>query len=184
MLKRSHRRYLLLNVLSIMVLLFGNQGLASAHILRQDQGIAAEMHIPPDDHPVAGQPTELDFSFGDDTQKFSLQNCNCQVSVKQGGKVTQRVQPRPAVKAAPLDAIAVVNFPKIGTYDIVFTGQSKNGSFPAFSLTYPARVATAVKVASKNRGPILLLLGVGAVAILALLVYNYKTPTSKRPKRN
>ena len=68
---------------------------------------------PPDsvDDLHAGQPTELDVSFGNEANTFSLPDCNCRIVVKGNGRVLQTVTPEPYIAGATLDSKATVRFP-------------------------------------------------------------------------
>jgi hypothetical protein len=160
-----------LSMLSIIFVICYWQGIAAAHVLKEDHGIAAILHMPPDDNPVAGQQTELDFSFGDDAQRFSLQTCDCTVSVKHNSQLIQKSRPKPAVSNAPLDGIVMANFPQTGVYDVVVDGHPNNSEFQAFQLTYTVRVATAANNAT-GKGSEILIIGAGSLAILVLVAYN------------
>ena len=143
----------------LLIVIYGTTGLALAHVLKQDNGISGELHIPPDDHPVAGQPTQMDESFGDQ-QGFSLPDCDCQMAVKSQDKVIQTVALKPFFKGATLDSVTTVQFPSIGNYDVVVTGSAKDHKFPAFKLDYPVHVATAVKAKSSNSANNVLIIGI------------------------
>lgn len=122
------------------LLLFGTMGLAAAHVLRQDNGIAAELHIPPDDKPLAGQQTKLELSFGDSRHAFSLQNCDCQLSVERSSVSIQKLALQPATPSSMLSSTPTVRFPAVGQYNVVVQGSAKNGTFSSFSLTYPVDI--------------------------------------------
>ena len=160
----------------LLIVSYGTVGLAAAHVLKQDNGISGVLHIPPEDNPAAGQSTELDESFGDAKDAFTLQDCNCGVVVRQGNRVLQTVKLTPHFSDSTLDAkFATVRFPSIGIYDVIVQGNAKNGAFNNFTLDYLVRVAVSANgsSASSSNGTQVLILGAGALAILGLFAYTY-----------
>lgn len=146
---------------------------AVAHVLKTDNGITAVLHIPPEDNPVASQPTELDFSFSDNKNAFNLNDCNCQVAVKSNGKVLQTTSIRPALAGATLEGVAKVQFPAVGVYDLVVTGSPKAQNFASFQLDFLERVtgsANGVPATSGN-GSSVLIISAGSLIILGMVGY-------------
>jgi hypothetical protein len=152
-------------------------GTASAHVLKQSNGISGVLHIPPDDNPKAGEVTTLGISFGDKTGAFGLQDCDCKVAIAQDGKTLQTVVPVPALEGATLDSYSKVTFPKVGVYDVVATGTSKTGAFPTFKLDYAVRVASAAggdlasTTASSSTNLTPIIIGLGTFALIAVVAY-------------
>jgi hypothetical protein len=166
-----------MSLAAISLLLMSTTGLASAHVLKEDNGISAVLHIPPEDTPEANTATELDLSFGDNANAFSLPDCNCKVTVKNGPQVIYQAVPKPALEGATLDSIVNVNFPVIGVYDVIVDGSAKDGKFQPFHLDYLVRVATSATggetmKTSKGAGSEVVVIGVGSLAILIMLAYN------------
>lgn len=155
------------------LILFNSIGLASAHVLKEGQGVSAVLHIPPEDNPVAGQPTELDISFGDKNNNFSLLDCSCQLLIVSGGKVLQKLVPSSALSGATLDSVVTAQFPHVGVYHIIISGSAKDDKFNDFKLDYSVRVASDTNgTAMKNgNGDEALVVGSGGLIILALLAY-------------
>lgn len=170
------KQYVTLLVLAlVMVITVTSAGTASAHVLKQNNGISGVLHIPPDDNPKAGEVTTLGISFGDKPGAFSLQDCDCSVAIAQNGKTLQTVTPAPALAGATLDSYSKVTFPSIGVYDIVATGSSKSGAFAKFTLDYVVRVATdvnggAVPVA-KSTSVTPIIIGLGSFGLIAVVAY-------------
>lgn len=164
------RRWLLA-VMTMLCLapLVGN-GVASAHVLKEDNGMSAVLHIPPDDNPVGAEETELDLSFSNDAQTFSLQDCDCQVIVKRDNRTLSTTTLTPALPGATLDGVAHVTFPSVGVYDVVVMGAPKSASFAVFRLDYSERIATSVSapVAASGQQSQVMIIGLGAFAILLL----------------
>ncbi len=148
-------------------------GTAGAHDLKQDNGISVVLHIPPEDNPKAGQLTELELSFGDNKDAFTLQDCDCQVMVKHGSRILQTLTPEPAQTGATLDSKVYVQFPNIGVYDIVVAGKARDATFGTFSLDYSVPVATSNSGArvSSGQGSEILLISSGSLITLTVLAY-------------
>jgi hypothetical protein len=164
---------LLLSLPVLLIVVFGTTSLASAHVLKQDNGIDGILHIPPEDNPEAGQPTEMDEAFSDQQNRFSLPDCDCMMSVMSNGKVLQKVALQPYFSGSTLDSKATVQFPSIGIYNVSVTGSAKDHKFPNFTLDYLVRVAVNANGtgATANDGGDVLIIGVGALAILGLFAY-------------
>lgn len=157
--------------------LVAQPGSASAHVLRQNNGISGVLHIPPNDDPTAGVPTKLGVSFANKTRNFSLQDCNCTVALQLDGKTVQTATPTPALAGATLDSFSTVTFPQVGVYTVHVTGSSKTNVFPDFTLDYPVRVATdarggmanVTKTSNGSMTPIII--GLGSFALIAIVAY-------------
>lgn len=147
--------------------------LAAAHVLKQDNGISAVLHIPPEDNPEAAQPTELELAFGDDGGKFSLPNCDCGVVVTRGSQTVQTVALHP-VGQSRLNATATVRFPSIGVYHVLIEGSAKDGAFGAFKLDYLERVpvSAAVPPTGNTAGANVLIIGAGSLIALGMFAYD------------
>ena len=144
---------------------------AMAHVLKEDNGISAVLHIPPEDNPVSGHKTELDLSFSD-ANNFSLTYCKCKVLVKDSGKLITHSTPVPAVAGATLDAIAYVTFPSSGVYDVIIDGKATSNQFHDFSLDYLVRVTGQNNQTNNySSGYQVLIVGSGALIILFIIAY-------------
>src|ERR1051326_4919897 len=72
----------------------------SAHFLQTDGNISAVLHLDPDDDPIVARQAYLSFEVTDASKHFSAQNCNCQLTITQGGNqllssVLEPAQPGP-----------------------------------------------------------------------------------------
>ncbi|MGC1176474.1 MAG: hypothetical protein WA843_00225 [Candidatus Saccharimonadales bacterium] len=179
-------------VLSMTALfLIGSNGVARAHVLKQDNGISGVLHIPPEDNPEAGQPTTLEVSFGDAKNAFSLQHCDCRALVKNNGQLVRTAALRPALAGATLNATTSVQFPVIGVYDVIVEGVPKDGTFHAFQLDYLVRVVGGTPSdASGSTGSSVVIVGVGSLIVLCMVAYSaiqrggrYTLSDSKRRKQ-
>jgi hypothetical protein len=120
------------------LLAFSHAPTANAHILRTDGDFRAEIHIPPYDHPLSGEPTTYLITFEATPEGFSVAECTCTVDIVRQGKI---IATKPL--AMPVDEISknVFTFPEAGEYSVHVSGQPKQaGKFSNFMLNYPARL--------------------------------------------
>jgi hypothetical protein len=162
------------SLIVLAALTLATSGLAAAHVLKQDNGVAAVLHIPPDDNPHAGQTTELQLAFDSTGGTFGLSACHCQLAVESNGKAIQTVGIRPAAAGDQVDGVAAVRFPAAGVYQLAVTGSSTNQSFGSFQLDYLERVTAPpdTRASPAQNGTDVLLIGAGGLVILALLAYS------------
>lgn len=110
-----------------------------AHILRTDGPITAELHLPPDDKPVAGSPVTYVLAFEDSTKKFSLPSCDCAATFRKNGTVVKTVS---LATQNPSTSTNSITFMRPGSYELEVTGSPKiAGAFQQFHLTYPITIA-------------------------------------------
>jgi len=145
-------------------------GSAQAHILRENNGVEAELHIPPNDEPLAQQATKLEFSFDSTQGTFNLQHCNCQVVGIKGALKTETTSLQASPAKATITATATIYFQEAGDYNIVLTGTSTNASFTSFKMTYPARVAKPL-AKPRSAGSGIAIIAVTGVVVLAIAAY-------------
>lgn len=113
---------------------------ASAHILRSDGSMSAELHVEPDDAPVTKVPVAYRLSFYESAGKFSLKDCNCSVTFVRDGMTTARKELNATTDTVSENS---VTFAEPGTYTFKVTGTPKTaGSFAPFTLSYEERVGT------------------------------------------
>lgn len=163
-------------LVSFTLLVAASPGVASAHVLKEDNGISALLHIEPDDNPVAGQPTVLKLDFGDRNDAFNLVHCRCQLQLAVNeDQVIKTVTLAPGPNGGTLDTTATVTFPKIDKYDVILKGQATDGSFPDFHLDYDVAVDTASTVNKGVSGSdVLLLSGAALIAFVPLIFLGLK----------
>jgi len=163
-----------------------------AHTYASDGPIRVLLHTDPDDNPPTHNPTELNFTVFDETNQFLGSNCNCVVTVTDGGTTILKQTIFRDNSADKNVAAVAVTFPQLGTYNVNISGQPKPGSsFHPFNLNYRVPVNTegagrGSAVASSNifaNG--LKLLGIyaaAAIVIVAIVVVsarrNRKKPLS------
>jgi hypothetical protein len=160
----------------LMLLFLATPGTASAHVLKVDGHIGAVLHINPDDDPTTGRPTDYVISFDDDTGRFSLPKCDCNVAIIQNGKIT-------ATKLLAISSSQVsenhYTFTTPAVYTMRFTGTPKTpGGFQPFTLDYEVRVTSG----QTNTQPMPVLLWVGmAMAVGLILLAAYVTNSNNAP---
>jgi hypothetical protein len=119
-------------------------------IAHQDQmstsgNVGAMIHVDPNDTPPAGQPRPAWFELTRaDGSPIPLSDCNCQVMV-------HNAQDRAIIHDLPLASTSVageevisttITFPTPGSYTVVLSGESKDGSFEPFEIMFPITAVT------------------------------------------
>lgn len=162
------------SLILIMLLVIASSGSVSAHVLKQNNGISAVLHVPPEDNPTAGEKVELNIAFGDKTNKFNLMNCNCKVLIQSDGQTINTYDTKPALEGATEAGSVDTVFPKPGIYHVLVTGQSTNDSFQTFRLDYTLRVSadSANRANSKKPTTEIAIIGVGSILIIGMFAYN------------
>lgn len=124
---------------------------AIAHQSTSLGGVKATVHLEPDDSPYAGQPSLTWFHFvRPDGETVSLSDCNCRLVVydSQNQPIAQ-----PQLGEAPVEEhgqghgqghiqpiTTSIVFPTPGTYQLVFTAESRAKAFEPFEMTVPVTV--------------------------------------------
>ena len=171
-------RRLLGGVIVALLIALDIPAVASAHVLKVDGDIGAVLHINPDDNPTIGGSTDYIMTFDDDSGRFSLPNCDCNVSIIEGGKI---IATKPLVISNSEESENHYTFLKPDVYTMRFTGTPKQpGAFQAFTLNYEVRVTNG-KTPQQNF-PILLWVGMGmgiGLILLAAYAMDYDNDISK-----
>lgn len=143
------KRLLICAAIIVFTLLAAPQ--SQAHILKTDGTVGATIHISPDDDPVIGEPATFYFDFKDTAQKFTVEDCQCSVTITENG---EKIFSQPLTT----DRLTYV-FPKRGVYSVMVSGQPKTpNTFVPFTLPYDIRVTkTAARIAPQpnNLGTII-----------------------------
>ncbi len=130
---------------------------ASAHTFKFEQGVAAMMHVNPEDDPRASEKASLVFlvSYAD----YSAYTCTCQVSVVDQGKTI--------FTSGTLDSNPTVPyvFPHAGVYQLVLSGTDNKAS--TFSVSFDQRVEAGSITKRIIDSGIVVYAIAGAVAALA-----------------
>jgi hypothetical protein len=109
---------------------------ASAHILRQDNDIHVELHLPPDDRPTSKTTAPYELLFEDEAAGFTIHDYQLDVTFLSGSTAFAHHTIKAAADGEVSDTIV---FPKPGDYTIKVHGISSkpNGDF---TVSYPAHV--------------------------------------------
>jgi hypothetical protein len=109
---------------------------ASAHQIASNNGVSVQVHVNPNDEPIAGTPTTIWVVRVKNVKGkgvFSWATCRCQLKVfDSSGTVVQSG----AAKAAQ----TAITFPEAKAYGITFSGRIKrNGAWRTFKVSYAIR---------------------------------------------
>jgi hypothetical protein len=163
--------------------LLASPGHASAHILKQNNGVLSVMHIEPDDKPLADELTTILIDFDTTSGAFHIADCDCKIALTEAGKVIPATALVPAFTGTNFEATSKVTFPKPDVYHLVVSGTSKDHLFGNFSVSYDIRVP-AYSPHHKSNQPVLYLLfgivGLGFVSIIGNQLYAHRRLPSKR----
>lgn len=160
------------------VLFFLLPQVVQAHFLKTDGSIGAVLHIDPDDDPIAGKSSTFYFDVKDETNKFSITTCGCQVKIQQNN---QDVYSQPVTQSGAESVSGSFLFPSQGVYQVSLVGQPLvAGSFAPFQLTYDIRVSAAPSAASSWWDFVVKHWVYGAILVVVIGVYLGVTRYSQR----
>jgi hypothetical protein len=112
---------------------------ASAHQIASNNGVSVQVHVNPNDEPIAGNPTTIWVVRVKNVKgkgTFSWATCRCQLKVFDSSGTVIQTGPAKAAQTA-------VTFPEAKAYGITFSGRIKrNGIWKTFKVSYAIR-ATA-----------------------------------------
>ncbi len=149
-------KLLTLVVLIVMNLFFTHP--VMAHALKTDGTLGAILHIDPDDSPIAGDLSTFVFEFTTTNGQFSIDQCQCQVSITQSDKEVYHQQ---------LSDIAFTYvFPEKDIYQLTVTGK------PQFKLKWDIRVEK--QTAPSQNFNYWIIGGIMAVLFLSAFIYAKK----------
>jgi hypothetical protein len=132
------KKYLSVALVAVFLAVLIPTGIASAHVLQTDGDIGGVLHINPDDAPVSGQDTNYVISFQDTSNRFTLDNCLCGISIKEGSETVSSTK---MVVSSDIVTEDHFTFPKPDIYTLIATGKPKRiGDFQPFKLIYTIRV--------------------------------------------
>ena len=154
---------------SILISIVCCQGFApvSAHVIKSDDSIKAELHINPADNPKSKTATEYVLWFDDTTGKLTLYNCDCIATFQENDNTiaTQKLNP-----VSDLSSVNTVTFPTADIYTLKVAGAPKqSGEFQPFNLTYTLRVEAVTPTKNEQSFPMPLAIGLGLMVGLVLL---------------
>jgi len=145
---------------------------ASAHQLQVDNNIGAELHVEPQDDPVAGQEAKLYFEITDRTGQFQEGNCDCKVAIERNGQ---------NIFTADLADPVHYTFPEQDSYIVSLSGAPKPGvDFQNFTLRYDiqaqggSRSSNSFVAGAKQHALHFILFGIAFIIILVLYIKDRK----------
>lgn len=141
-------------------------GKTFAHIYHEQGPIAAQIHISPDDSPIANEQSYIHIQLNDVSGNFSIEKCNCSV------KVFKEDQ---EIFSLPFSEIVDVTFPEKGIYNIEIAGNPIHGSsFESFKFTYEARVESRIPTSNSiGHMPLYLCICVILLVLIIFVAYKY-----------
>ncbi len=170
---RRHIR--LLSLLVACAAILGSSGVAEAHVLKNDNGYSAVLHIDPDDEPLAAEPTVLNFLIDRAGGGFKQNDYKIGLDVLADGKLLQHAVVKPAGFGNAGDGVVRYTFPGINVYTIDLRGTSLTDSSAKFHMSFIVRVAdtagTGSNTSTQNRGSSsdVLLLSFGSLMLVVLI---------------
>ena len=112
---------------------------AWAHQIASNNGVSVQVHVNPNDEPIAGR---RDDDLGRPSEEregerlFSWATCRCQLKVFDSSGAVLQSGPAKAAQTA-------VTFPEAKAYGITFSGRIKrNGVWKAFKVSYAIRAGS------------------------------------------
>jgi hypothetical protein len=131
------KKYIFILLISQMVGLFVFVPTVFAHTLKIDGNMGINLHIDPDDAPVAGMESKFLLDIQDKSGRFNPNNpsnCDCVLTIFQNGVVLKTLP----VIAGGTYAQLRFTFPTSGVYQVVVEGKPKGEGVPfqAFRTTF------------------------------------------------
>ena len=111
---------------------------AWAHQIASNNGVSVQVHVNPNDEPIAGTPTTIwvvRVKNVKGTGTFAWATCRCQLKVFDSSGTVIQNGPAKSAKTA-------VTFPEAKAYGFTFSGRIKrNGVWRTFKVSYAIRAA-------------------------------------------
>jgi hypothetical protein len=111
-------------------------GPAWAHQIASNNGVSVQVHVNPNDEPIAGAPTTIWVVRVKNVKgkgTFSWATCRCQLKVFDSSGTVVQNGPAKVARTA-------VTFPEAKAYGITFSGRIKrNGAWRTFKVSYAIR---------------------------------------------
>lgn len=129
-------------------------GVVFAHETTTNGSASVFIHIDPDDNPKPGEPATLFIDVRNKEKGFSIENCDCVLTIGQEGTVLSTTSLVPSGDSSTYDVMSVpFTFPKNGTYDIGVDGTPKTpGTFTPFSTDYDVTIGAPTGVSKHDHG--------------------------------
>ncbi|NEQ28822.1 MAG: hypothetical protein F6K28_59700 [Microcoleus sp. SIO2G3] len=112
-------------------------------------GMEVMIHLDPNDSPVAGSSSETWFVLtAPSGDNVPLANCNCEAMVYDANEqMVVHNLPLGATMVDDKEAIGTaITFPAPGSYTVVLSGQSQDGSFEPFEIRFPVTAVTSTSM--------------------------------------
>lgn len=154
--------------------------IAYAHFYAIDKTITVILHVDPNDSPVPEENATLYFDIGDATKRFKLTNCDCILTITEGGKqlyqsaIKEQKDKNFSIWGSNVPFI----FPQRDVYHIMLSGKPLSGStFQSFTVAWYFRVDQYPPVSPvilqtqalhKQSDPTFIYFAVGFVSIILL----------------
>jgi hypothetical protein len=112
---------------------------ASAHQIASNNGVSVQVHVNPNDEPIAGTATTIWVVRVKNVKGkgiFAWATCRCQLKVFDSSGAVLQIGPAKAAQTA-------VTFPEAKAYGITFSGRIKrNGIWKTFKVSYAIRAGS------------------------------------------
>lgn len=126
--------------------LFCIPSLAEAHESQSDSTFTGELHVDPEEIPTAQENVTLQFTIIDETKKFDISRCDCEVTIAVPNKLpyTRKITTPAAATGGMYSVMVPFVFPRGGTYDLIFRGKPTTpDAFQPFNLKWNLKVKAA-----------------------------------------
>lgn len=167
----------------ILFLTFLVHPFAFAHEYAHDGSVTVVLHTDPDDAAVAKSLTTLHFEIQDRNNKFSLDKCNCTVSILQNSKnifESNLLKDNSASKSV-FNSDIKFTFPEKGNYLVELKGLPKNpNDFMPFEVKYNLNIDKQNSADFTVKLFLSIFTFIGAVLIIYFVYRSYKL-TIKKP---
>lgn len=112
--------------------------LSSAHEIEEAGNLKVEIHISPNDHPLALQLSRIEIHVEDANHRFDFAKCNCVLEVQSGKTTLAELN----IVGQGTTAETSYTFANDGEHTLILSGTTKESddSFKSFSLTYTVEV--------------------------------------------
>lgn len=160
------RLQILVGLVSVGLLLVAP--LAEAHVLKQDNGVSAVLHIAPFDAPVSNNPTRIEIEFSNAADTFSLNDYRIQLQLVENGQTVHDYTVRPAYSGAASQGLAVVTFPKADVYELSLSGTPTSTAATKFAMQYEVRVTAGQGSSKQGNQTEVLVIGAAALIIFSM----------------
>lgn len=156
-----------------------------AHVLQSNNGISAEMHLPPQDVAVAGRLQRIEFIFGgeDNPSTFSLIECGCSLKIAPRDGAATTISTQFDNSAGEEQLTSQTTFQAAGDYTLTLNGYTTASHSKQFNLVYNLNVQPAPRtVSTATRKLTMAVIGLCVLAALGVLAYHLRRESSSSAK--